>query len=113
MNCIKVSNIHFLENFRTSMENKYTLKFTFAIEIQIDRLFTLVLVTSISKFSCKYFSIKCSSVNKFQSPTGQPLICIPAESTHLCQILHSPVQSYDFLYQLKFERMSDFRIGDI
>jgi hypothetical protein len=27
------------------MENKYTLKFTFAIEIQIDKLFTLVLVT--------------------------------------------------------------------
>jgi hypothetical protein len=35
----------FLGNFRTSMENKYTLKFTFAIEIQIDKLFTLVLVT--------------------------------------------------------------------
>jgi hypothetical protein len=40
------------------MENKYTLKFTFAIEIQIDKLFTLVWVTSINKFSCKYFSIK-------------------------------------------------------
>ena len=52
----------FLENFKTSMENKYTLKFTFAIEIQIDKLFTLALVTSINKFSCKYFSIKCSSV---------------------------------------------------
>jgi hypothetical protein len=31
------------------MENKYTLKFTFAIEIQIDKLFTLVLVTSKKK----------------------------------------------------------------
>ena len=48
------------------MENKYTLKFTFAIEIQIDNLFTLVLATSkkkcVNKFSCKYFSIKCSFV---------------------------------------------------
>jgi hypothetical protein len=32
------------------MENKYTLKFTFAIEIQIDKLLTLTLVTSINKF---------------------------------------------------------------
>jgi hypothetical protein len=32
------------------MENKYILKFTFAIEIQIDKLFTLALVTSINKF---------------------------------------------------------------
>ena len=31
------------------MENKYTLRFTFAIEIQIDNLFTLALVTSINK----------------------------------------------------------------
>jgi hypothetical protein len=38
----------FLENFRASMENKYTLKFTVEIEIQIDKLFTLV--TSINKF---------------------------------------------------------------
>jgi hypothetical protein len=52
----------FVDNFRTSIENKYTLKFTFAIEIQIDKLFTLALVTGINKCSCKYFSIKCSSV---------------------------------------------------
>jgi hypothetical protein len=32
----------FLDNFRTSMENKYRLKFKFANEIQIDKLFTLV-----------------------------------------------------------------------
>ena len=47
-----------MKNFRTSIENKYTSKCTFAIEIQIDKLFTLVWVTSINKFSCKYFSIK-------------------------------------------------------
>jgi hypothetical protein len=52
----------FVDNFRTSMENKYTLKFTFAIEIQINKLFTLALVTSINNCSCKYFSIKSSSV---------------------------------------------------
>ena len=56
----------FVDNFRTSMENKYTLKFTFAIEIQINKLFTLALVTSINKCSCKYFSIKCSSVCCYQ-----------------------------------------------
>jgi hypothetical protein len=32
------------------------------IEIQIDKLFTFVSVTGINEFSCKYFSIKCSSV---------------------------------------------------
>ena len=56
-----------MDNFRTSMENKYTLKFTFGIEIQIDKLFNLVLVTSINKCSCKYFSIKCSSVCCYQT----------------------------------------------
>ena len=40
MNCIKVSNTHLLDNFRTSMENKNTLKCTFAIELQINKLFT-------------------------------------------------------------------------
>jgi hypothetical protein len=49
------------------MENKYTLKFTFAIEIQIDKLFNLVLVTSINKCSCKYFSIKCSIIRLMTS----------------------------------------------
>ena len=44
------------------MDNKYTLKCTFAIEIQPDKFFPLVWVTSINKFSCKYFSIKSSSV---------------------------------------------------
>jgi hypothetical protein len=39
------------------MESKCTLKFT--LQIQIDKLFTLVLITGINKFSCKYFSIKC------------------------------------------------------
>ena len=53
------------------MENKYTLKFTFAIEIQIDKLFTLVLVTSVNKFSCKYFSIKCSSVCCYLTREGR------------------------------------------
>ena len=48
------------------MDNKYTLKFTFAIEIQIDKLFTLALVTGINKCSCTYFSIKCSSVCCYQ-----------------------------------------------
>ena len=48
------------------MENKYTLKFTFAIEIQIDNLLTLALVNRINKCSCKYFSIKCSSVCCYQ-----------------------------------------------
>ena len=48
------------------MENKYTLRFTFAIEIQIDNLFTLALVTRINTFSCTYFSIKCSSVCCYQ-----------------------------------------------
>ena len=48
------------------MENKYTLRFTFAIEIQIDNLFTLALVTSINTFSCTYFSFKCSSVCCYQ-----------------------------------------------
>ena len=49
------------------MEKKHTLIFTFAIEIQIDELFTLVLVTSsVNKFSCKHFSIKCSSVYCYQ-----------------------------------------------
>jgi hypothetical protein len=48
------------------MENKYTLKCTYAIEIQIDKLFTLFWVTNINKFSCKYFSIKCSSVCCYQ-----------------------------------------------
>ena len=51
----------FLEHFRTSVENKYTLKYTFAIEKQTDQLFTLVWVTSINECSCKYCSIKCSS----------------------------------------------------
>jgi L-asparagine transporter-like permease len=48
------------------MENKNTLKCTFAIEIQINKLFTLIWVTSINKFSCKYFLIKCSSVCCYQ-----------------------------------------------
>ena len=48
------------------MENKYTLRFTFAIEIQIDHLLTLALVNSINTFSCTYFSIKCSSVRCYQ-----------------------------------------------
>ena len=51
-----------MENLRISIENKYTLICTFAIEIQMDKLFTLVSITSINEFSCKYFSIKCSSV---------------------------------------------------
>ena len=46
----------FLENFRTSMENKYTLKFKFAIEIQIE-LFTLVLVTSNLNFHANIFQL--------------------------------------------------------
>jgi hypothetical protein len=45
--------IIFFDNFRTLIGNKYTLKFTFAIEIQIDNLFILALVTSINKCSCK------------------------------------------------------------
>ena len=48
-----------------SIENKYTLKCLFAIEIQICQLFTLVWVTSVNKLSCKYFSIKCSYVYIF------------------------------------------------
>ena len=48
------------------MGNKNTLKFTFAIEIQIDKLFTLTLVTSINKCSYNYFSINCSSVCCYQ-----------------------------------------------
>ena len=36
------------------MENKYTLKFTFAIEIQIDKLFTLVLVISKKNVSINF-----------------------------------------------------------
>jgi hypothetical protein len=43
------------------VENKYTLKYTFAIEKQTDQLFTLVWLTSINECSCKYCSIKCSS----------------------------------------------------
>ena len=39
------------------MENKYTLKFTFAIEIQIDKLFTLVLVTSKKNVSINFCAI--------------------------------------------------------
>ena len=53
-----------MENFRTSIENKYTLKRTFSIEIQIDKLLTLGWVTSINKFACKYFSFKCKKKKK-------------------------------------------------
>ena len=38
-----------LENFRISIENKYTLKSTIAI----DKLFTLLWITSINQFPCK------------------------------------------------------------
>jgi hypothetical protein len=65
--------------------------------------------------------------NKFQSPTGRPLICIHTKSSasafrfsqelHIQQILsqarRSPVQSYNFLHQLKSETMPDFRTSDI
>jgi hypothetical protein len=44
------------------MENKYTLRFTFAIETQIDKLFTMSM--------CKYIKCSCECPYTTKSTSG-------------------------------------------
>ena len=83
------------------MENKYTLKFTFAIEIQIDKLFTLVWVTSINKFSCKYFSIKYSAVCSYQKGKADV-------ANNLYLIVRSGSEFYIINVNLRFSSLINF-----
>ena len=91
----------FFDNFRTLMGNKYTLKFTFAIEIQIDNLLTLALVNSINKCPWTYFSIKCSSVCCYQK-------CKPDVAKNQYLFVQFVSEFYIFNVNFRFSSLINF-----